>query len=85
MDYTQLIEQLLGGEVTHLERKAAAALEARTYMDGYSDGKAWALEEAAKVCQQLETAIDCGGNTYYRPADARQCVEAIRKLKDGTA
>ena len=35
-------------------------------------------EECAKVCMQLETAIDGGGNAYYRPADARQCVAAIR-------
>ena len=39
-----------------------------------------AYEDAAKVCQQLEVAIDGGGNTYYRPADARQCVAAIRAL-----
>ena len=39
-----------------------------------------AYEEAAKACQKLEVAIDGGGNTYYRPADARQCVAAIRAL-----
>lgn len=35
-------------------------------------------EECAKACMQLETAIDGGGNHYFRPADARQCVAAIR-------
>lgn len=35
-------------------------------------------EACAKVCMQLETAIDGGGNHYFRPADARQCVAAIR-------
>ena len=40
-----------------------------------------ALSEAMQVCKQLETAIDGGGNTYYRPADARQCVSAIEVLK----
>ena len=44
--------------------------------DAYED----AYEDAAKVSQQLEVAIDGGGNTYYRPADARQCVAAIRAL-----
>jgi len=39
-----------------------------------------ALEEAEKVCKQLELAIDGGGNHYYRPADARQCVNAIKEL-----
>lgn len=39
-----------------------------------------ALEDAAKVCQKLELAIDGGGNHYYRPADARQCVNAIKEL-----
>lgn len=39
-----------------------------------------ALEGAAKACQTLEVAIDGGGNTYCRPADARQCVAAIRAL-----
>lgn len=39
-----------------------------------------AIEEVAKACQKLEVAIDGGGNTYYRPADARQCVAAIRAL-----
>ena len=39
-----------------------------------------ALEGAAKACQKLEVAIDGGGNTYYRPADARQCRDAIRAL-----
>jgi hypothetical protein len=42
-----------------------------------------ALEDAERVCKQLEFAIDGGGNAYYRPADARQCAEAIRKLKEG--
>ena len=32
----------------------------------------------AKVCMKLEIAIDGGGNAYFRPADARQCVAAIR-------
>ena len=36
--------------------------------------------EAAKACQKLEIAIDGGGNHYYRPADARQCIDAIRNL-----
>lgn len=49
-------------------------------MKSYSDGKAWALEEAERVCKKMECSIDGGGNTYYRPADARQCVEAIRKI-----
>lgn len=40
-----------------------------------------ALSEAMQVCKQLEAAIDGGGNTYYRPADARQCVSAIEVLK----
>ena len=40
------------------------------------------LEAAINECKRLEVAIDGGGNAYYRPADARQCVEAIRKLKD---
>jgi len=40
------------------------------------------LEEAINECKRLEIAIDGGGNAYYRPADARQCVEAIRKLKE---
>lgn len=35
-------------------------------------------EECAKACMRLETAIDGGGDAYYRPADARQCVAAIR-------
>lgn len=35
-------------------------------------------EACAKVCMRLETAIDGGGNHYFRPADARQCVAAIR-------
>lgn len=39
-----------------------------------------ALEEAMRVCKQLEVAIDGGGNAYYRPADARQCVAAIEAL-----
>lgn len=39
-----------------------------------------AYEDASKACQKLEVAIDGGGNTYYRPADARQCVAAIRAL-----
>ena len=39
-----------------------------------------AYEEAAKACQKLEVAIDGGGNTYYRPADARKCRDAIRAL-----
>jgi len=43
-----------------------------------------ALEEAAQKCKQLEVAIDGGGNTYYRPADARQCVSAIESLKEPT-
>ena len=86
MDYTQLIEQLLGGEVTHLERKAAAALEARTYMDGYSEGKAWALEEAAKVAEDSDHIVDVGG--YHAQlgdasATQRNIVAAIRALKGG--
>ena len=40
-----------------------------------------ALSDAMQACKQLETAIDGGGNTYYRPADARQCVSAIEVLK----
>jgi hypothetical protein len=40
-----------------------------------------ALEEAMQVCMKMETAIDGGGHAYYRPADARQCVAAIRELK----
>lgn len=44
--------------------------------------RAQALNEALLACKHLETAIDGGGNTYYRPADARQCVAAIEKLKD---
>ena len=40
------------------------------------------LEEAEKACRRLEIAIDGGGNSYYRPADARQCVEAIRAMKE---
>ena len=40
------------------------------------------LEAAINECKRLEVAIDGGGNAYYRPADARQCVEAIRKLKE---
>jgi len=43
-----------------------------------------ALEEAAQKCKQLEIAIDGGGNAYYRPADARQCVAAIESLKEPT-
>jgi hypothetical protein len=43
-----------------------------------------ALEEAMQVCMKMETAIDGGGRAYYRPADARQCVAAIRELKDET-
>ena len=70
-----------GNALKEVEALKADASTARTYMDGYSDGKQWALEEAEKVCKHMETAIDGGGNTYYRPADARQCVEAIRKLK----
>ena len=35
-------------------------------------------EACAKVCMKLEIAIDGGGNAYFRPADARQCVAAIR-------
>ena len=40
-----------------------------------------ALSDAMQACKQLETAIDGGGNTYYRPADARQCVSATEVLK----
>ena len=40
-----------------------------------------ALDEAMQACERLEIAIDGGGNTYYRPADARQCVSAIEALK----
>ena len=40
-----------------------------------------ALSDAMQACKQLEAAIDGGGNTYYRPADARQCVSAIEVLK----
>jgi hypothetical protein len=40
------------------------------------------LEEAYKLCRQMEIAIDGGGNAYYRPADARQCAQAILKLKE---
>lgn len=35
----------------------------------------------AEAKRFLEAAIDGGGNTYYRPADARQCVSAIEVLK----
>jgi hypothetical protein len=45
------------------------AIQRQAYEDG--------LRDAAKACKQLETAIDGGGNVYYRPADARQCVSAI--------
>lgn len=41
-----------------------------------------ALEDAAQKCKKLEVAIDGGGNAYYRPADARQCVAAIESLKE---
>lgn len=47
-------------------------------------GRNAGLEEAKQKCKQLEVAIDGAGNTYYRPADARQCVAAIESLKDNT-
>ena len=50
----------------------------------YTLGRNAGLEEAKQKCKQLEVAIDGAGNTYYRPADARQCVAAIESLKDNT-
>lgn len=47
-------------------------------------GRNAGLDEAKQKCKQLEVAIDGAGNTYYRPADARQCVAAIESLKDNS-
>lgn len=44
--------------------------------------RAWV--DAEQACKKLECAIDGGGNSYFRPADARECVEAIRALKGTT-
>lgn len=35
-------------------------------------------EACAKICDRLTMAIDCGGNSYRRPATADQCASAIR-------
>ena len=58
-----------------------AALFTHDQLLAYGNARAAeALERTAKVCKQLEVAIDGGGKTYFRPADARQCVAAIRSL-----
>ena len=59
--------------VSGVEVFTAEALAARV-----AQAQAEEREACAKVCQQLEVAIDGGGNAYYRPADARQCATAIR-------
>ena len=46
----------------------------KTYMQGYSDGKAWALEEAAKIC-------DSTPPLPFRPSI--EAAWAIRKLGEG--
>lgn len=54
--------------------KELDAQEPRTYMDGYSDCKQWALEEAAKIC-------DSTPPHPFRPSI--EAAWAIRKLKEG--
>lgn len=78
--YDMIFCPMEGYKPLYLAAGAQPDTTALEYMRGYSDGKAWALEEAERVCKQMECAIDGGGNTYYRPADARQCTEAIRKI-----
>lgn len=38
-------------------------------------------ERCAAECDRLTYALDHGGKSYLRPADARHCARAIRALK----
>ena len=43
--------------------------------------RAQVIEEAARVCDRLTTALDHGGNEYRREASASQCAAAVRGMK----
>ena len=81
--------------LAHGERDAALAklreLEAQPsptaleLMTEYSNGKQWALEEAAKVCERLWPDKDCSGHEWSDGWADGTCAsaDAIRKLKEG--
>lgn len=56
---------------------------ARTYMDGYSEGKAWALEEIAKEFDRRAVLADGSQSVgWYEPGEPAQVVRNIA-LKGG--
>ena len=77
---------VITGPSTHKHMQAGQYYYTSSQLQAYgaacaAHARDMALSEAMQVCKQLEAAIDGGGNTYYRPADARQCVSAIEVLK----
>ena len=76
-DYSPLFKPRWSGDVGGYTKEQLQAYGAACA----AHARDMALSEAMQVCKQLEAAIDGGGNTYYRPADARQCVSAIEVLK----
>jgi hypothetical protein len=77
---------VITGPSTHKHMQAGQYYYTSSQLQAYgaacaAHAREMALSDAMQACKQLETAIDGGGNTYYRPADARQCVSAIEVLK----
>ena len=77
---------VITGPSTHKHMQAGQYYYTSSQLQAYgaacaAHARGMALSDAMQACKQLETAIDGGGNTYYRPADARQCVSAIEVLK----